>query len=64
MKQEFKWTISIELDVEEDEVGTNDPERLYDSARYAFERAQDRFFDELAFNDDIRNFEVLKNELE
>ena len=28
MKQEFKWILTIELEVSEDEVGTNDPERL------------------------------------
>ena len=63
MKQEFKWILTIELEVSEDEVGTNDPERLYEEAVYAFERAQDRFFDTLNSSDNIESWEVLGEEL-
>lgn len=63
MKQEFKWILTIELEVNEDEVGTDDPDRLYDEAVYAFERAQDKFFDTLNANDNIATWEVLDEEL-
>lgn len=63
MKQEFKWILNIELEVSEDEVGTDDPDRLYDEANYAFEMAQDKFFDTLNSNDNIASWEIINEEL-
>lgn len=63
MKQEFKWTINIELDVDGGKVCTDDPDRLYEEAAYTFERARGRFFDTLNSNDNIRSLRVLNEEL-
>ena len=63
MKVEYKWILTIELEVDEDAVGTNDEDRLYDEANYAIGRAQDRFFDTLNSNDNIASWEVLDEEL-
>ena len=63
MKVEYKWILTIELDVDEDAVGTDDECRLCDEANYAMERAQDRFFDTLNSNDNIASWEVLDEEL-
>ena len=59
MKQEFKWILNIELEINEDEVGTDNPDRLYDEAAYAFEIAQDRFFDNLNSNDKIESWKII-----
>ena len=63
MKQAFKWILTIELDVDEEMVGTWDDDRLINEANYAIERAQDRFFDTLDSNDNIASWEVLDEEL-
>lgn len=63
MRQEFKWILTIELEVDEDAVGTDDSDRLYDEATYAIERAQDRFFDALNSNDNLAGWKVLDEEL-
>ena len=47
MKVEYKWILTIKLEVDEDMVGTWDDDRLINEANYAIERAQDRFFDTL-----------------
>ena len=62
MKVEYKWILTIELEVDEDAVGT-DEDRLYDEANYAIRRAKDRFFDTLNSNDNIASWEVLDEEL-
>lgn len=63
MKQEFKWILDIELEVDEDEVGTDSPERLCDEANYAFECAQNKFFDVLNANENITSWIILHEEL-
>ena len=63
MKVEYKWILTIEIEVDEEAVGTDDEDRLYDEANYAIERAQDRFFDTLNSNDNIISWEVLDEEL-
>lgn len=63
MKVEYKWILTIELEVDEKGVGTDDPDRLYDEASYAMELAQDRFFDTLNANGNITSWEVLDEEL-
>jgi len=42
-----------------DEVGTDDTDRLYDEAAYAFEIAQDKFFDNLNSNDKIESWKII-----
>lgn len=63
MKVEYKWILTIQLEVDEDAVGTDDPDRLYDEAVYAMDRAQNRFFDTLNSNDNLAGWEVLNEEL-
>lgn len=63
MKQEFKWILTVELDVDEDEAGTDDKEHLSDLADSAFSYAQDKFFDALNSSDDIAGWGVLDEEL-
>ena len=63
MKVEYKWILSIELEVDEEMVGTWDDDRLIIEANYAMERAQDRFFDTLNSSDNIASWEVLDEEL-
>ena len=63
MKVEYKWILTIELEVDEEMVGTWDDDRLINEASYAIERAQDRFFDTLNSNDNIASWEVLDEEL-
>jgi hypothetical protein len=63
MKVEYKWILTIELEVDEDAMGTNDPDRLINEANYAMERAQDRFFDTFNSNDNIASWEVIDEEL-
>lgn len=63
MRQEFKWILTIELEVDEDAVGTDDSDRLINEANYAIERAQDRFFDTLNSNDNLAGWKVLDEEL-
>ena len=63
MKVEYKWILSIELEVDEEMVGTWDDDRLINEANCAMERAQDRFFDTLNSNDNIASWEVLDEEL-
>lgn len=59
MKQEFKWILSIELEVEE----SVDPERRYTEARYALELAQDAFFDSLSGSNQLSSWVILSEEL-
>ena len=63
MKVEYKWILTIELEVDEEMVGTSDDDRLINEANYAMERAQDRFFDTLNSSDNIASWEVLDEEL-
>ncbi len=63
MKVEYEWILSIELEVDEEMVGTWGDDRLINEANYAMERAQDRFFDTLNSNDNIASWEVLDEEL-
>ena len=63
MKVEYKWILSIELEVDEEMVGTWDDDRLIIEANYAMERAQDSFFDTLNSSDNIASWEVLDEEL-
>ena len=63
MKVEYKWILTIELEVDEEMVGTSDDDRLINEANYAMERAQDRFFDTLNSNDNISSWEVIDEEL-
>ena len=63
MKVEYKWILKIELEVDEEMVGTWDDDCLIDEANYAMERAQDRFFDTLNSSDNIASWEVLDEEL-
>lgn len=63
MKVEYKWILTIELEVDEEMVGTWDDDRLINEANYAMERAQDRFFDTLNSNDNLAGWEVLDEEL-
>jgi hypothetical protein len=55
--------LTIELEVDEDAMGTNDPDRLINEANYAMECAQDRFFDPFNANFNIASWEVLDEEL-
>ena len=63
MKQEFKWILTIELEVDEEVVGTDDEDRLYDEAMNAMDYAQSKFFDALNSNDNIEFWKVLDEEL-
>ena len=63
MKVEYKLVLTIEIEVDEEAVGTDDENHLYDEANYAIERAKDRFFDTLSSNDNIVSWEVLDEEL-
>lgn len=63
MKHEFKWILTIELEVDDDAVGTDDEYRLYNEAMNAMDYAQNKFFDALNANDNIASWEVLDEEL-
>jgi len=63
MKQEFKWILNIEIEVDEELVETDDPELLYNEVRYAIECAQDSFFNPLGSSDVIASWEVINEEL-
>lgn len=63
MKVEYKWILTIELEVDEEVAETWDSDRLINEANYAIERAQDRFFDTLNSNDNIASWEILDEEL-
>lgn len=63
MKVEYKWILTIQLEVDEEMVGTQDDDCLINEANYAIERAQDCFFDTLNSNDNIASWEVLDEEL-
>ena len=60
MKQEFKWILSIEIDVD-----TEDGEECYKEATMAMKLAQDCFFDSLNGSVDvyIKDWSVLDEEL-
>ena len=60
MKQEFKWILSIKIDVD-----TEDGEECYEKASRAMELAQDCFFDSLndSATDIISDWEVIDEEL-
>ena len=63
MKQEFKWYLTIEIEVDEDTVGTDDEDRLYNEAMNAVDYAQSKFFDALNANDNLASWRVLDEEL-
>ena len=62
MRQEFKWYLTIQLDVDEEQVGSDCSERLYDEAKYAMNQAMDRFFDTLNSNENIASWKVIDEE--
>lgn len=59
MKQEFTWILNIELEVDE----SVKPEHCENEVYYAFECAQDKFFDVLNDNENIASWQVLNEEL-
>lgn len=66
MKQEFKWYLTIEIEVDEDAVGTDDEDCLYNEAMNAMNYAQSKFFDALNAlnaNDNLASWRVLDEEL-
>lgn len=65
MKHEFKWILSVELEMDEDRIGSDNEDIFQGAAEAVIQRAQESFFDDLnnSLNEGLKDWKVLEEEL-